>query len=175
MDMIGMRDDRIDLSDWELEHGFDDCQFRRIDWILFHFCTCIRGSYPNAGTKVLLMFWSAKAGLPYRTRKVYLLRMHVMQFRKSKMPILCSLEFRNLQNKTVWIDENCKIRQFWASFLIKFRKSMHTQFARSNGRFVSKSANLHQKCRFFLCISKILCTFAAILWIPSHPWRKTGS
>ncbi len=31
---------------------------------------------------------------------------------------------------------------------------MHTQFARSKGRIVSKSANLHQKCRFFCVYQK---------------------
>ena len=36
MDMVGMWNNRIDLSDRDLEHGFNEHQFRWIDWMLIH-------------------------------------------------------------------------------------------------------------------------------------------
>ena len=56
LDMIGMRDVGIDLSDRDLEHDFDDRLLRTINWMLMHDCIGIRGCFPNANTKVLLKF-----------------------------------------------------------------------------------------------------------------------
>ena len=47
-----MRDDGIDLLNGDLEHEVDECLLGWIDWIVIHNCTCVRGGYPNASTKV---------------------------------------------------------------------------------------------------------------------------